>query len=334
MRRGRAVVLYSGGLDSLLAARLLMDQGVEVTGFHCVLPFVAPKADLAELKPSRLARQIGLKLHYYRCGDEYIKMVMNPPHGYGKFMNPCIDCKIFFIKEAARYMRETGADVVATGEVVGQRPMSQMRNTMYHIIKEAGIEGRLLRPLCAKLMNPTIPESEGLIDREQLLDINGRGRARQMELAERFGIKEYSSPAGGCNFADRFIGSRIKDLFKHHALNLTQTDLYLLTIGRHFRLSPGVKLIVGRNEPENIELEAYPESADMILIPDFLGPAAHIKGKASADEIKLAASIIKRYGNANDPGTEVEVFQGQSLISRVQGTSPPSEDDLRIRYII
>lgn len=213
MKSVKCILLYSGGLDSLLAGKVLLDEGIDVTGLHCILPYYPPDVDTEDLKESIIAKQIGLKLVHYRCGDEYINMLKNPPHGYGKHINPCIDCKIFFINKAAEIMIETGSDFVATGEVVGQRPMSQYKNTLIHI-ENSTLKGRLLRPLSAKLLKPTIPEMNGIVNREKLYDISGRGRSRQIELAKYFGIKDYSSPAGGCLFTDSFISSRIKDLMK------------------------------------------------------------------------------------------------------------------------
>lgn len=236
---------------------------------------------------------------HYRCDREYIEMVKNPPHGYGKHLNPCIDCKIFFIRKAAEYMIETEADFIATGEVVGQRPMSQLKHTMNHILKETGLQDRLLRPLSAKLLKPTRMEEEGLIDRERLLDISGRGRRRQMELAEKYGIKEYSSPAGGCLFTDANIARRVNDMFSH--LETTSPlDLYLTTIGRHFRISEGTKIIISRNEKENIELEKYVTDSDLYMEPDFRGPAAFLRGTPSEEDIFTAASIISRYGKPSE----------------------------------
>ena len=198
-KKGKCILLYSGGLDSLLAGKILIDLNIEVIGFHCVLPYYPPDTDLEKLDISIYAKQIGLNLRYHRCGDEYIDILKNPPNGYGKHINPCIDCKIYFIKKAVELMQKTDADFVATGEVMGQRPMSQQKNSLNHIENNT-LKGKLLRPLSAKLLVPTIPEITGIVDREKLYDINGRGRSKQFELAKNFGIKNFSSPAGGCLF--------------------------------------------------------------------------------------------------------------------------------------
>jgi tRNA U34 2-thiouridine synthase MnmA/TrmU len=295
MRKGKGVLLYSGGLDSLLAAKILLDQGLEMTGLHCILPFDPPDSDPEESLPSQLADQIGLKLEYYRCGREFLEMVKNPPHGYGKKMNPCIDCKIHFISKAADLMREKGADFVATGEVVGQRPMSQQKHMMNHILKVTGLQGRLLRPLSAKILKPTVPEEEGLVDREGLYDISGRSRKRQLELAREFGLDDFSWPAGGCLFTDTFISRRVKDLLDHHR-DETPLDYFLLTVGRHIRVSKKAKIIVSKNEAENNVLEKYCDFSDLFFIPAFRGPCVYGKGEFSQEDIALTVSILSRYG--------------------------------------
>ena len=302
----KGILLYSGGLDSVIAAKLLMDQGIEIKGINFILPFVAPDIDPVTLKSSQLADKIGLPLVHFRCGKEYMEIVKNPPHGHGKHVNPCIDCKIYFIRKAAELMKREHAAFVATGEVIGQRPMSQLKQTMRHIEKQSGIEGRLLRPLSAKMLKPTIPEIEGLVDRNRLLEINGRGRRIQMELAEQYGIKDYESPAGGCLFTDRYIAGRVRDLLDHHP-DYSMTDVYLLSIGRHFRIHDRLKVIISRSEQENSELLKHADAADCIIEPNFSGPAAFLLGDASAEDITLASSMIVRYGkpHSGNPGLKI-----------------------------
>jgi tRNA U34 2-thiouridine synthase MnmA/TrmU len=293
--KARGILLYSGGLDSLLAAKLLMDQGVELTGLHFILPFYPPDFDFDELHSVKQAKNIGLKLEFYRCGKEYLEMLKNPMHGYGKNINPCIDCKIFFIKKASEYMELYKADFVATGEVVGQRPMSQLKHTLKHIEKSTNLKGRLLRPLSAKILEPTIAELEGKIDRSRLLDINGRGRKRQLELAAEYGITDYASPAGGCLFTDKNIASRIKDIFEHED-DVHETDIYSATIGRHFRTGNNVKIIVARNEDEGKKLEKIRNDADCMVYPEFSGPTIFVKGKMNDTDIEIITSIMTNYG--------------------------------------
>jgi len=330
MPRTKGILLYSGGLDSLLAAKLLMEQDIELTGLHCILPFYPAEMNPDELESSVSAKEIGLKLVYYRCGKEYIEMVKNPPHGYGKNINPCIDCKIFFMKRAAELMTELKADFVATGEVVGQRPMSQLKHTLIHIEKNTGIKGRLLRPLSAKILEPTIPELEGKVDRNRLLDISGRGRKRQMELAAHYGIKNYSHPAGGCLFTDSFFASRVRDLFKN--CNYCNTnDFYLLKIGRHFRLNDNLKIIVSRNEAETMELEKLHGESDCFFRPEFKGPSVFARGRIASEDIKTINSIIARYGKCSPEENSITLTYKSDKTEK--SASPEPIDDSRLNLM-
>jgi tRNA U34 2-thiouridine synthase MnmA/TrmU len=327
LSRGKGIVLISGGLDSLLAARLLMDQDLDMIGFYGALPFVAPDADPASLKPVQLAAQINLTVHVHRCGREYIDILRNPSHGYGKHMNPCIDCHIYFIKKAAEMMRDCRADFVATGEVVGQRPMSQMRHTMNHIEKETGLKGRLLRPLSAQLLKPTIPEEEGIVNRDLLMGINGRSRKDQFELARKYNIAEYESPSGGCLFTDRFISRRVSDLLTHGG-DVDTVDFYLLTIGRHYRISEAAKIIVSRNERENSELEKYRMVSDYLCLPDFKGPAVYVKGAITESDMALIGSIMLRYGKVGDGVPAISIRARDGRVTRIIAENAISDEDL------
>ncbi len=326
MKKTKGVILFSGGLDSVLAARLLMEQDIDLVGFHCILPFADPFIKPEDLPASKSAEQIGLKLVHHRCGKEYLDMVKNPPNGYGKHVNPCIDCKIYFINKAAEYMREIGADFVASGEVVGQRPMSQQKHTINQIKNETKLEGRLLRPLSAKILQPTIVEEQGLVDREKLLDLNGRGRTRQMKLAEEYGIQDYESPSGGCFFTEKLIADRVRDLFKYHS-NYSSDDISLLTTGRHFRLSETTKIIVGRKETENVSLEKL-KKLGTLFIPDFKGPTVLTKGPVNEEECNLIASIIARYGKpeADEKIINIEDQNGQT--KSIQFDTVTSDEEL------
>jgi tRNA-uridine 2-sulfurtransferase len=302
VRMKKGIHLYSGGLDSMLSAKLLLDQGIELIGLHFILPFFSPTVDPLSFVSSQRAEKIGLQLRFERCGVEYMKMAQNPPHGFGSHMNPCIDCKIFFMRRAAEIMREEGASFVSTGEVIGQRPMSQKKDMLNHILKEAGLEGRLLRPLSALKLKPTIAENEGIVDRSLLLDISGRGRYRQMSLAEEWGITDYAAPAGGCLFTDPNVARRIKDLYEHNAL-YTLDDVYLLSLGRHFRFSDSMKFIVPRNEEETKEIESYAATADLFIRPDFAGPCLFVRGEYKEEDIEFLVSVIVRYGKPGKNGT-------------------------------
>lgn len=326
MKSSKCILLYSGGLDSLLAGKILLEQGIEVTGLHFILPYFSPDLNPEELKVSIIAKQTGLQIIHCRCGIEYIEMLKKPLHGYGKHINPCVDCKIFFITKAVKLMNDTGADFIATGEVVGQRPMSQYRHTLNHI-ENSTIKGRLLRPLSAKLLKPTIPEINGLVDREKLYDINGRGRSRQIELAEKFGIKEYSSPAGGCLFTDKFMAQRIRDLLINSP-DFGQDELYVLKTGRHFRLNPSVKIIVSRNEVENRYLEKYESSFNYSFKPLFKGPSVFVNGIITNGEIQIINSIICRYGKPDHEENIIELYKDGLLNQKIAAANPISDEIL------
>ena len=327
MPRVKCVLLYSGGLDSLLTAKILMDMGIDVAGLHCILPYFPPDLNTENLKSSILAKQIGLKLVEYRCEEEYIEMLRKPYHGYGRGMNPCIDCKLFFIKKAAELMKKLNADFVATGEVVGQRPMSQLKHMLNHIEKESGLAGRLLRPLSAKLLKPTIVETDGRVNRDMLLDINGRGRKRQLELAEYYGITDFESPAGGCLFTDSHIASRIRDAFLYYT-KITPLDLYLLRFGRHFRLNEKLKIIVARNQHESEQLEQYKMHADYFFLPDFPGPSVFVKGKIyETDKIKISG-IISRYSKLSDPSKRIIIYAGDTITGEMPAIPPLTDEEI------
>jgi tRNA-uridine 2-sulfurtransferase len=321
----KGVLLYSGGLDSLLAARLLMEQNIDLLGVMFILPYFSPDYNPEESSAAGFARSIGLKLYYERCGKEYMEMVKNPPHGYGKAMNPCIDCKIFFLRRAKEIMLQQGASFVATGEVVGQRPMSQMKHMLLHIERESGLKGELLRPLSAKLLKPTRAEELGIVKRDALLSISGRSRFEQARLAEKFNIIEYASPAGGCLFTDANIARRIKQLFIYHS-NFNMTDIYLLTIGRHYFLNDRAKIIVGRNEYENKELEKYKFDSDAFIYPEFKGPSIFVRGNIGDEEIKIIEAILGRYGKID--GIGIYHIHAKNLPKNAVISVNPADDNL------
>lgn len=327
MSRGKGIVLISGGLDSLLAARVLMEQNIEIIGLYFILPFIEPDADPSTLPPVQCAAMNGIDVRTQRCGADYLEIIRNPEHGYGKHANPCIDCHLYFIRKAADMMREIGADFVATGEVVGQRPMSQMRHTLNHIEKSAGLKGRLLRPLSAKLLKLTIPEEEGIVNRDLLMGISGRGRKVQLQLAEEYNITGYESPSGGCLFTDAFISRRVKDLFGAKG-SIDPVDLYLLTVGRHFRLHDCAKIIVSRNETENHALEKYRHTSDYFFVPSFRGPAVYIKGDLSERDMETVCAIMQRYGKVDDGAPQVSVYHKGNFLKTMRSSGVITDDQL------
>jgi len=292
----KAIGLLSGGLDSTLAVKLMLNQGIEVKALNFITPFCTCTRKGCRHEASRIAKEFGIKIKVIAVEEDYIEMVRNPKHGYGKNMNPCIDCRILMLKKAKKYMKEMSASFLFTGEVLGQRPMSQRREAMTLIEKEAGLEGLILRPLSAQFLEPTIPEKEGLIDREKLFGIRGRWRKPQMELAEELGIEDYQCPAGGCRLTDTQFAKRVKEAFEHDEDGIQ--DMNLLKYGRHFRLPSGVKVIVGRNEEENSIISKFAEEKDLLMeVVGFGSPITLLKGSRNEEDVKMAASVCVRYSN-------------------------------------
>jgi tRNA U34 2-thiouridine synthase MnmA/TrmU len=290
----KALVLFSGGLDSTLAIKILLDQGIDVVAITFITPFNNLNAD-------KLMQRIDVELKAIECGDEYIDIVKQPKYGYGKNMNPCIDCKIFMLKKAKEYMKEIGAAFIATGEVLGERPMSQRKDTLWIIERDADLKGLLLRPLSAKLLPTTIVEEKGIVNREKLLDIQGRSRKPQMALAEKFGLKSYQTPAGGCLLTDQVFSRRLKDIFTYIKDDISMNDIKLLKIGRHFRLSPKTKIIVGRDDAENKKLLRLAQKDDILFkVLNFPGPITILRGEVTHECLELTAKITARYSKAKE----------------------------------
>lgn len=309
----KAIALLSGGLDSILAVKLVQKQKIDVTGLTYTTPFFgADKAQAA-------ADQIGLPLLIHDITEEHLQMLKAPRYGYGKNMNPCIDCHTLMLHLAGKTMEQIGAAFLLTGEVLGQRPMSQTRQSLYVVAKNSGYADYILRPLSAQLLDPIKAEREGLIDRRQLLDISGRGRKEQMRLADEFGIRRYPPPAGGCLLTDPMFSRRLRDLLARREDRQTR-DYDLLKYGRHFRTPAGVKIIVGRNNADNEALRRLTENSDLIFnMAAYPGPYVLIPyGDESAKD--FAAALCVRYSDA-PADREAEVIcgcrgQATSLMSR------------------
>ncbi len=308
----KAVALISGGLDSMLAAKLLLDQGIHIEGINfytgfCVEGHTHAIRNKDKNKPKRnnalwVAETLGIKLHIVDIIEQYKDIVLNPKHGYGANLNPCLDCKAFMVKKANEWMQQHGFDFIITGEVIGQRPKSQRRETMPIIAQESGANDRLLRPLCAKLLPQTLPEREGWVDREKLLTINGRSRKKQMALAKKYGISDYAQPAGGCCFlTDAPYSHKLADLWavrgeKRYDLD----DIMLLKVGRHIRPRSHFKLIIGRDEGENNYLDGYRHRFTHLFADTEKGPTVLLQGKADANDLELAARLTARYSQGRD----------------------------------
>jgi len=314
----KALSLISGGLDSTLATKIIMEQGVGVVAVNFVSPFSRCDRRPASVSGSSrgcrhevqyVSEQLNIPLKVVNVTTDFLEMLKSPKHGYGSNMNPCIDCRILMLKKARELMEPLGASFIITGEVLGQRPMSQHGQAMRMVEKEAGVEGILLRPLCAKLLEPTLPEKNGWVDREKLLDISGRGRKMQIQLAEAYSIKDYPCPAGGCVLTDPSFSRRVRDLIDHKMLTLEEAKL--LNHGRHFRLTANAKLVVGRDERDNQMIEGCLREGDYLFQPveQAAGPSALGRGADFEKEETqlLAARLTARYFDQKEGAVTVLV---------------------------
>jgi len=333
----KAIALISGGLDSMLAAKCIQSQGIHVEGLNfftgfCVEGHTSAIRGRNNAKPKRnnalwVAEQLSIKLHIIDVVEEYKNVVMNPRFGYGANLNPCLDCKIFMIGKAKTWMSENNFDFIITGEVIGQRPKSQKKQTMPIIAKHSGAFDRLVRPLCAKYLPPTLPEMEGWIDREKLMGFTGRSRKPQMALAAEYQIKDYAQPAGGCCFlTDKNYSAKLSDLWQTQGhKNYELDDIVLLKIGRHLRVQPHFKLIIGREEGENNYLQGYRKQFASINPKSHIGPLMLIDGKVSAEDFHLSARILGRYCDCPSNGSlvvEVRTLDGTTTELSVTPLSP------------
>jgi tRNA U34 2-thiouridine synthase MnmA/TrmU len=323
----KAVALLSGGLDSTLAVLLALRQNIAVQAITFLTDFGCEASDTSSCSRSAApaAARFGFDLKLAHLGEKFVDIVKRPRHGHGRNMNPCIDCRILMLREAKTLMEMTGADFVITGEVLGQRPMSQRRDTLDLIARESGLKGILLRPLSARLLPPTIPESKGMIDRKQLQAISGRSRKVQMALAREFGLTDYPTPAGGCLLTDPIYSRRLKDLLRA-APDPCSDDLRLLRIGRHFRPSKDCKVVVGRNEQENAVMETLRRPEDILLqVRDAGSPLVLVRGNEAGNYIAFGAALCARYSDLkHSPAVSVSVMDagGEQVVT----TAPAGQD--------
>ena len=323
MKKVKALALLSGGLDSTLAAKLILSQGIDVVAINFVSPFRVCARD--EDGATEVAKQLGMPLKVVNADGEYLRMVRKPKYGYGRNMNPCIDCRIFLLKKAKKYAKEIGADFIFTGEVLDERPMSQHFKAMKIVEEEAGLKGKILRPLSAKLLPETVMEKKGLVDREKLLGIRGRSRKTQIKLAEKFNIKDYPSPAGGCLLTCKEYASKLQDLFKHKK-RCSMADVALLKVGRHFRFGEN-KIIVGRNEAENQILTAEKARNDYYFeVPDVGSPITVLQGAKTKSAIRVAAALTVFYSDAKSG--EVKVNFGRESLDKSIVVSIPTRAEV------
>ncbi len=306
----KAISLLSGGLDSILATRLIIEQGIEVEALNFTTVFcTCTSKNSSCLASQSAASQLGVPLKVVNISKEYLDVVRSPKHGYGSNMNPCIDCRIFIFKKAKEYMQKQGASFIITGEVVGERPMSQKKDMLRHIEKESGLDGLILRPLSAKLLEPSIAEKKGWVDRNKFLNISGRGRKPQIKLAADLNIKDYPCPAGGCLLTDPGFAKRIKDLIEHDGFTLENVNM--LKVGRHFRVSRTLKVIVGRDETENNRLLGMAKEDDTIFkTMRYPGPIVMSRGVLDNEQIGFVASMAAKYSDTKEnPFVEVEYYK-------------------------
>lgn len=333
MRKVKAISLLSGGLDSILATELVRRQGIEVVAFNLKTPFGIPKKD-GKSEAQQAAEQLKVPLVVKSADKEYIQMLRHPKHGYGKNINPCVDCKIFILKQAKKYAKEIGADFLFTGEVLGERPMSQHGAALKIISEEAGLKGKLLRPLSAKLLAETEAEKKGLIDRSKLLSIQGRGRKPQLELAKEYGITVFPSPAGGCLLTCEEYAKKLRDLFEHKK-RVSTADVALLRVGRHFRVGEN-KIIVGRNQAENSFLAANRAKSDYYFeLPTIVGPTTLLQGPKTKNAIEKAAQLTAFYSDAKT--AQATVKYGKTCLKKAITVKLPQRaevDKLRVGFEI
>jgi tRNA U34 2-thiouridine synthase MnmA/TrmU len=323
VKKVKALALLSGGLDSTLAVKLILDQGIDVEAVNFVTPFCL--CGKSGCGASEVAKKFNIPLKVISVGEDYLRVVRNPKYGYGKNMNPCIDCRIFMLKKAKKYAKEIGASFIFTGEVLDERPMSQHRKALSIIEEEAGLKGEILRPLSAKLLPETEAEKMGWVDREKLLDIRGRSRKRQIELAKQFGITEYPTPAGGCLLTYKEFASKLRDLFNHKK-RVSLRDVQLLKFGRHFRFGRN-KIIVGRNEAENRVLLQVKAANDYYFEAQGCGsPITLLQGPKTKEAVGKAAELTAFYSD-QETG-EVLVKFGRNSLDKSMKVSVPSREDV------
>jgi tRNA-specific 2-thiouridylase len=301
----KAIGLLSGGLDSRLAVKMMQEQGIEVIAFNFVTPFCnCTSKGSCKTEARKASEEFGIELRVVPLFEEFMEVVKHPRYGYGRGINPCLDCRILMFKMAAEYMKEEGASFIVTGEVLGERPMSQRIDAIRTIERDSGMEGLVVRPLSARLFEPTIPEREGWIDREKLLAISGRSRKPQIQLAKDLDLKDYPCPAGGCLLTDKHFADKLRRLLAKRE-NPDKNDILLLKVGRHFESPSGSQIVIGRNEAENNRLEQLKKPQDWVLAAcESLGPTAVVRGPRIEDaDLELAAKITAGYGKGRDEAT-------------------------------
>jgi tRNA U34 2-thiouridine synthase MnmA/TrmU len=333
----KAIAMISGGLDSMLAAKIIKDMGIDVIGLYCAMPFSLRDRSAAQLGGSlteKFAAKTGIDLRKLDITEDFLVMLKDPKFGYGSHLNPCIDCKILMFRKARELMAQWGASFLVSGEVVGQRPMSQQRRTIQQIDAGAQTAGLILRPLSAKLLDLTLAEKEGWVDREKLYDFNGRSRKPQTDLAVMMGIIEYHQPAGGCLLTDPRFSDRLADLMKRDKLDAN--NVALLRQGRHYRVSNTGRLIVGRDEKDNLAIEQLAQAGDYVFSPsdEIAGPTALGRGIASEQDIALCCNIVSRYCDLNGRTEAAINYNKTGTAQQYSCTAVPLPDEELVKMRI
>ena len=330
-KKKKVVALLSGGLDSQLAIKMMQEQGFDVSAVAIKTPFCdfdCGRGCGFEIRERADDLNVNLKTVY--LGDEYIEMLKHPKHGIGAGFNPCIDCRSMMFDAAKKHMEEIGAEFIISGEVLGQRPMSQHAPALRTIEKESDLVGKIVRPLSAALLPETDPEKDGLIKRENLGMIRGRTRRNQLDMAKKYGIENPPNAGGGCLLTEPQFGVKAKDLFSHTE-NPTINDIDLLKIGRHFRLDEETKFIVGRNKDENEMIKAIALPGDILLeAKDFVGPVSILRGSNAKQHLKFASSITLRYSDAPNNEQVIVSIRDNDLVEEIASKS--AEEDSYIQF--
>jgi len=326
----KAIALVSGGLDSLLAAKVIMEQGIRVEGVVFLMPFASRDIQEYTEKVRQSADEANIPIKFIDMSEEFLGILKAPNHGYGANLNPCIDCKILMLKLAKDIMKRENAGFVITGEVLGERPMSQRKDALDIIRKRSSLDGCLLRPLSAKLLEETVPETEGIVDRRRLLDLSGRGRSRQLALAKQYSLTKFFAPAGGCLLTDKIFTRKLKDLIDSDTLDFN--NIALLKHGRHFRLDKNTKTIVGRDEKDNMNILELKQKKDVLLrLKDDPGPYVLLRGNVNFQNIKKAADLLLAHSKSKQTaGAVVEYWTGEEDKKELQ---PCALDRVKIEHL-
>jgi len=328
----KVVALLSGGLDSQLAVRMMQEQGFEVSAVAIKTPFCdfdCGRGCGFEIRERADDLNVNLKTVY--LGDEYIEMLKHPKHGIGAGFNPCVDCRTMMFDAAKKHMDEIGAEFIISGEVLGQRPMSQHLDSLRMIEKDSNLIGKIVRPLSAGLLPETDPEKSGLIKREDLGMIKGRTRRNQLEMAKKYGIENPPNAGGGCLLTEPQFGIKAKDLFEHIETP-TINDIDLLKIGRHFRLDEETKFVVGRNKDENEMIKALALPGDILLeAKDYVGPVSILRGKNAKSHIEFASAVTLRYSDAPENEQGIIIVKNDNLSEEISSKRAEEESYIKFR---